>query len=180
MLYDITQEVFSARVYPGDPRPQFRRIKDFDRGDQSTVTEISLQVHAGTHLDAPIHRVKGGKGMDEVPLEKCIGPSQVIDWENKTALQGDLPPRVLFKNCDTIDEATARLLVEKQVVFVGVEGQSVGDRAVHRILLENEVAVLEGAKLSHVPAGRYTLYAPPMLLSGCDGAPVRAVLVEEG
>lgn len=177
MIYDITQEVFSARVYPGDPQPAFRRVKDFAAGDQSTVTEITLQVHAGTHLDAPIHRVCGGKGMDEVPLEKCIGDAVVIDWQQGLSPENLAAPRVLFKNCDCIDEDTARRLVAEQVLFVGVEGQSVGDRAVHRILLENEVAVLEGANLQHVPAGAYMLYAPPMLLGGCDGAPVRAVLV---
>lgn len=179
MIYDITQEVFSARVYPGDPRPVFRRLKDFAQGDQSTVTEITLQVHTGTHLDAPVHRIKGGKGMDEVPLDKCIGDAAVMDWADRAQLKNAVPPRVLFKNCDMIDEETARLLVQKQVLFVGVEGQSVGDRAVHRILLENEVAVLEGANLQHVPAGEYTLFAAPMLLSGCDGAPVRAVLVDK-
>ncbi len=179
MMYDITQEVFSARVYPGDPQPAFRRIKDFEKGDSSTVTEITLQVHAGTHMDAPIHRIKGGKGMDEVALHKCIGESQVIDWQDEEKRWQIYLPRVLFKNCDMIDETTARLLLDKQVLFVGVEGQSVGDRAVHRILLESEIAVLEGAALQHVPAGEYTLFAAPMLLAGCDGAPVRAVLVSK-
>lgn len=177
MIYDITQEVFSARVYPGDPHPVYRRIKDFAQGDQSTVTEITLQVHVGTHMDAPIHRINGGKGMDEVELHKCIGDALVMDWADRAQLKKAVPQRILFKNCDMIDEETAQLLANAQVLFVGVEGQSVGDRAVHRILLKNEVAVLEGANLQHVPVGEYTLFAAPMLLGGCDGAPVRAVLV---
>lgn len=176
MIYDITQEVFSARVYPGDPHPAFRRIKSFEQGDMSTVTEITLQVHAGTHLDAPIHRVQGGKGMDEIPLEKCIGEAVVIDYLAGLPPES-LAPRVLLKNCDCIDEAAAQLLLDRQVVFVAVEGPSVGNRAVHRMLLEKEVAVLEGAALAQVPPGEYLLFAAPMLLGGCDGAPVRAVLM---
>ena len=71
---------------------------------------------------------------------------------------------------------TAQMLVDRGVWLVAVEGQSVGDRAVHRILLENEVVVLEGAVLAHVPVGKYELFAAPVPFGGCDGAPCRAVL----
>ena len=70
-------------------------------------------------------------------------------------------------------------LRDKGVLLVGAEGESIGDRTVHRILLENEIAVLEGAKLSDVPAGEYFLFAAPVPFGGCDGAPVRAVLVKK-
>jgi len=178
MIYDITQEVFAGRVYPGDPRPRFTRLKSFAAGDQSTVTEITMQVHAATHIDAPIHRVQGGVGAAEIALEKCIGPCEVIDYHDRARLLETDARRILFIHCEDIDEETAQLLVEKGVFFVGVQGQSVGNRAVHRTLLENEVAVLEGAALDDVPAGEYQLYAPPVPLGGCDGAPCRAVLIK--
>ncbi len=178
MIYDITQEVFAGRVYPGDPRPRFTRLKSFAAGDQSTVTEITMQVHAATHLDAPIHRVAGGIGAAEIALEKCIGPCEVVDYFDRARLLKTDAKRILFINCEEIDEETARILVEKGVFFVGVQGQSVGNRAVHKALLENEIAVLEGAALDSVPAGCYQLYAPPVPLGGCDGAPCRAVLIK--
>lgn len=177
MIYDITQEYFSGEVYPGDPHPAFRRIKSFDKGDQSTVTEVTAQMHAATHIDAPIHRVKDGCGISDIPLSKCIGPCEVIDGEDLPRLQKCAAKRILFKNCRAIREETARLLVEKGVYFVAAEGPSIGDRAVHKILLENAVVILEGAALSKVPAGLYTLYAPPVPLKDCDGAPCRAVLI---
>ena len=179
MIYDITQEYFSGEVYPGDPHPAFRRIKSFDKGDQSTVTEVTAQVHAATHIDAPIHRINGGPGISDIPLHKCIGPCEVINGEDLACLQKSTKERILFKNCRVIHEETARLLVEKGVCFVGAEGPSIGDRAVHKILLENEVVILEGAALSHVPAGTYTLYAPPLPLKDCDGSPCRAVLITQ-
>ena len=175
MMYDITQEYFSGRVYPGDPRPVCKRLKGFEKGDLSTVSEVTMQVHAATHIDAPIHRVRGGKGIDELPLDKCIGPCAVL--EDLQALGGTAAKRVLFKAPQQLDEAAAQRLVQQGVVFVGVEGQSVGDRAVHSILLENEVVVLEGAVLGHVPAGEYQLFAAPVPFGGCDGAPCRAVLM---
>ena len=179
MIYDITQEYFSGQVYPGDPRPAFRRLKSFDAGDQSTVTEITAQLHAATHIDAPVHRIRGGKGISEIPLDKCIGPCEVIDGENLSLVKKSGQKRVLFKNCAAISEDTARLLVEKGVFFVGAEGPSIGDGTVHRILLENEVVILEGAALKNVPAGVYMLYAPPVPMAGCDGAPCRAVFISE-
>ena len=177
MIYDITQEYFSGRVYPGDPKPTYRRIKAFEQGDQSTVTEVTMQVHAATHMDAPIHRVAGGKGIDEIPLSKCIGACAVIDGCDLQSIRDCNLPRILFKNCQMIDVPAAELLRDKGVLLVGAEGESIGDRTVHRILLENEIAVLEGAKLSDVPAGEYFLFAAPVPFGGCDGAPVRAVLV---
>ena len=178
MIYDISQEVFAGRVYPGDPRPRFTRLKSFDSGDQSTVTEITMQVHAATHIDAPIHRIKGGLGAAEIALEKCIGPCEVVDYFDRARLKETAAKRILFVGCEEIDEETAQILVEKGVFFVGVQGQSVGNRAVHKALLENEVVVLEGAALESVPAGEYQLYAPPVPLGGCDGAPCRAVLIK--
>lgn len=179
MIYDITQELFSGAVYPGDVRPQFTRIKSIDKGDTSNSTIFSMNVHNATHIDAPFHRIKGGKGIDELSLEVCVGKATVIDYENRDKLT-DLPVRrILFKNCEQIDEVTATLLVEKGVYFVGVEGQSIGNREVHRILLENEVVVLEGARLNEVPEGEYMLYAPPIKLGGCDGAPCRAILISD-
>lgn len=177
MIYDITQEYFSGKVYPGDPRPAYRRIKSFDAGDQSTVTEVTMQVHAATHMDAPIHRVKGGKGIDEIPLSFCIGECAVIDGNDLQAVRACTLPRILLKNCSAIDVTTAEMLCKKGVMLVGVEGESIGDFAVHRILLENEIAVLEGAVLRAVPAGEYFLFAAPVPFGGCDGAPVRAVLM---
>ena len=49
---------------------------------------------------------------------------------------------------------------------------------VHLILLRREVALLEGIVLKDVPEGHYFLNAAPLNLSGCDGAPCRAYLID--
>ncbi len=41
--------------------------------------EYSASEHGGTHADAPIHFAKGGRTMDQVPLEDWIGPAVKID-----------------------------------------------------------------------------------------------------
>ena len=42
--------------------------------------------HTGTHIDAPLHFVDGGKTTIEIPLEKLIGPCQVVDFQGKTSI----------------------------------------------------------------------------------------------
>ncbi len=176
MIYDITQELFSGEIWPGDARPVFKRLKSYEAGNTSQVTELSLNVHNATHLDAPIHRIRGGKSIDGLNLEACIGPCEVISYADKERLASSKAKRILLRDTKCIDEETARLLAERGVVFVGTEGISIGNREVHSILLGAEIVVLEGAVLSHVSAGAYFLSALPLKLAGCDGSPCRALL----
>ena len=48
------------------------------------------------------------------------------------------------------------------------------------ILMEGGAAIVENAVLSGVPDGDYLIFAFPVKYGGCDGAPVRAVLICEG
>ena len=179
MIYDITQEIFSGRVYPGDMAPTYKRVYSFDAGDSSNATEFCMNAHNATHIDAPFHRIRDGKAIDKLSLEACVGECELVDYSDKQAMLDAKSTRILLRGCECVTEEEATALVSKGIVFLGVEGQSVGNRAVHRILLEAEVVVLEGAELSHVPTGRYTLYSPPIKLGQCDGAPCRALLISE-
>ncbi len=179
MIYDITQEIFGGKVYPGDMAPSFRRAHSFDAGDSSNATEFSMNAHNATHIDAPFHRIKDGKPIDELSLDACVGDCELLDYSDKQGMTLSSYSRILLKGCECITADEARALAAKGIVFLGVEGQSVGNREVHKILLEAEIVVLEGAVLSHVPTGIYTLYSPPIKLGGCDGAPCRALLISE-
>ncbi len=175
-FYDISQELFGARVYPGDRAPVGKRIRSYEAGNTSQVTELAMNVHNGTHIDAPIHRIAGTAGIDAIPLEACIGACEVISILDRDRLLLTSAKRILLTDCETVDEETARLLVDKGVLLVGVYGQSIGTREVHHILLSASVVVLEGLNLAEVPTGSYMLAAQPINLAGCDGAPCRAVL----
>ncbi len=178
MIYDITQNTFSGRVYPGDSHPRHTFLRSYAAGDRSAVSELAMNVHNATHIDAPFHRLPGGKAIDELDLEACVGECEVISFLNRSRLTETDAKRILLIDCETIDEETARLLVKKNVRFVGVWGQSVGSREVHHILLEAEVVILEGAALEDIAEGEYFLSAAPIKLEGCDGAPCRALLIQ--
>ena len=86
MIYDITQPLFECEVYPGDPKPVKTAVRRIENGDLYNLTAISMCVHNGTHIDAPFHFLKDGKGVNEIPLEKFIGAAFVASHEgNVTA-----------------------------------------------------------------------------------------------
>jgi len=173
MIYDISQEVFSCNVYPGDMPPSYERVKRMP-DDMYNLTNIEMCVHNGTHIDAPRHFIEDGKTIDELDLTTFYGPCIVAEKPVKCE-------RLLIKGNYTITEQDARQIVQWGVQLVGVESQSVGDpdnlTHIHLILLNAGIVPLEGLVLSAVPCGEYTLSAFPLNLGGSEGSPVRAVLI---
>lgn len=84
-IYDITKELFSASVYPGDPVPSHCTVMGFDKEepDHCQVSVLSLGSHSGTHMDAPLHFVPGGRDMEHLSLSKCLGPCRLVRTEGE-------------------------------------------------------------------------------------------------
>ena len=53
-LYDISQEVFGCKVFPGDPSPAKETKMSISAGEICNLTAFSMCAHNGTHVDAPI------------------------------------------------------------------------------------------------------------------------------
>jgi arylformamidase len=186
-IYDITQELFSGRVYPGDMPPAFDRVSDMTKGDLYNLTNLTMGVHNATHVDAPFHFIMDGRAIEELELGRCIGPCTVIELEKISPhflreQLGVCQKRILIKGKTEITLELAKLFNELGILLVGVETQSVGPEGsplqVHQELLGKEVVLLEGIRLEEVKPGDYFLFAAPIKLGGCDGAPCRAVLLE--
>ena len=60
-IYDISQEIFSCKVYPGDPKPEKQTLCAMENGDLYNLTAFSMCAHTGTHIDAPFHFLPEGK-----------------------------------------------------------------------------------------------------------------------
>ena len=193
MIYDISQELFSCRVWPGDPAPVREVLADIDKGDIINLTAFSMCAHNGTHLDAPAHFIKEGKTVTDLDPAAFLGDCYVTHHEgdvtadnarrilDKAAAAG-APERILIGGKATVTEAAARVFADAGIKLLGNESQTVGPEdapmAVHLILLGADVVLLEGVILTHVPAGKYFLTAAPIHLGGCEVAPCRAMLVE--
>lgn len=187
-IYDISQELFTCCVFPGDPAPSRDQVLQIRNQDVCNLTKVSMCAHNGTHVDAPYHFYEDGKTIDQLNLNKVIGEAQVVafDGELRAAdaerILKNAPRRILFKGKTVVTLESAEVMNRYGVYLVGVESQTVGPedspRAVHLELLGREVVLLEGIRLKDVPEGKYLLNAAPVNLGGADGAPCRAVLIE--
>lgn len=195
-IYDISQELFSCEVYPGDPAPERKILLNINDGAVCNLTALSMCAHNGTHIDAPKHFYKDGKSVDQLDLSNLVGECYVYSHDGvlsgeqaKAALyhaksMGDeCWKRMLFKGSTVISEEAAVVFANERILLLGNESQTVGPfdgpMAVHLILLKEEIILLEGIRLSDVPDGKYFLNAAPINLGGADGAPCRAILISE-
>jgi arylformamidase len=204
--YDIslTLSAETVRWVTAQPFELIER-KRISRGDPNNSSSMHASVHAGTHVDAPLHFVPDGAAIDSLPVDLFIGPARVCAVDvpreitaadvSKLELTGE--KRVLFKTRNSsgllrkpdydpsfvafsVDGAKA--LAELGVQLVGLDYLSVAHAdeqvPVHRAFLDHGLALLEGVDLSAVPPGRYELICLPIKIAGSDGAPCRAVLRE--
>lgn len=203
-IYDISVTISEdTPLWPGDGGLAFKRVKDMDQGDSVNVTQLSMSVHTGTHVDAPCHFYKDGYGIEKLPLDALIGKAQVIEFKGDHHLGADdfadVHPdteRLLIKTSNSLNWSAqfkedylgiaadgAEHLVKLGIKSVGVDYLSVAPFTdlvqTHLILLGAEVVIIEGLNLSEVEPGIYTLHCLPIKVAGADGAPARAVLIRE-
>jgi arylformamidase len=197
-FHDITRPITSDMpIYPGDPPTVIERVQDIARGNPFTLSAVSFSSHAGTHIDAPSHLVEGGLTVDEIPLDVLVGDVVVVEVSKELGVYSNelerlsIPRRtrrLLVKTPENTESFltmnVARWLIDVGVELLGIDGQSVDEAGsenliVHRTLLEAGVVIVENLDLSKVQPGNYLLVCLPMKLAGLDGAPVRAVLIED-
>ena len=195
-IYDISQEVFSCQVYPGDPTPKKTALSLMENGALYNLTAFSMCAHNGTHIDAPFHFLKDGKTVDELSLEAFIGMAYVAEHHgvvsDKEAFKiigkakeqnPEAAKRILIKGAAEVSSEAAEVFAASGILLLGNESQTVGPEnapmAVHQILLSVGVVLLEGIRLAEVSEGVYLLNAAPLNLAGADGAPCRAILIAD-
>ena len=194
-IYDISQEVFSCQVYPDDPAPEKKIIRSMEKGEVYNLTAFSMCAHNGTHIDAPRHFIRDGKTVDEKSLEAFIGMayvaehSGVVTYNDATEIiekakkhNAEAAKRILIKGDVEVSLEAAKVFASSDILLLGNEPQTVGPQeapmAVHLALLGANIILLEGIRLEEVSEGVYFLNAAPLNLSGADGSPCRAVLID--
>jgi arylformamidase len=209
MLIDVSMEIFSGMlVWPGDEEVDLRRVEEMEEGAPANLSRIRCGVHTGTHVDAPLHFIPGGKSVEQLPLAVLNGPAWVAGFPAAERIRAEeleragIPEgteRLLMKtrNSDILgtltsfreeyaglDESGARWILEKKIRLVGIDFLSVSCPGqtvpVHELLLGAEVILVEGLLLGSVPAGACRFHCLPVKLKGADGAPARAVVEVAG
>lgn len=195
-IYDISQELLGCVVFPGDPAPRAEQLHSIEKGDLYNLTALSMCAHNGTHVDAPFHFYRDGDTVEQLPLSKMVGYAYVAEHEGALSavdaerilqqarlLDGEAAKRILVKGKATLTLEAAEVLAEAAVELFGNESQTVGPEdapmEVHLKLLGIGTVLLEGIRLQEVPEGVYLLNAAPLSIAGADGAPCRAILIQD-
>ncbi|WP_461201838.1 cyclase family protein [Anoxybacillus sp. TBDG-1] len=201
-MYDVTAPIFEGMpVYKNKPEKQ-PKLMTFTN-DYVTESRIDMDVHTGTHIDAPLHMVKDGETFETIPLEKLVGYCKVLDVThvNDRITKEDLihfgiqeNDFILFKTKNSFDDAfnfefiyvaedAATYLAEKRIRGVGIDALGVernqAGHPTHKTLFGHSIIVIEGLRLKDVPSGEYWMVAAPLKLVGTDAAPARVLLFEQ-
>lgn len=205
-VLDISVSLKNAPTYPGDKACEQEWTSSLDDGNGYSLSVISLCSHAGTHLDFPSHLLKGGRSLDSYPLNSFIVPAEVISvpgeepagpsclqdcriskgqallFKTANSRKGLMHRKEFTKDYVSISAELALACAAQGIGLVGIDYISVDiyaddDLPVHRILLQNNILILEGLDLASVSCGRYQLICLPLKLHNAEASPVRAALV---
>lgn len=152
-------------VFPGDSSPSLKGETDAEM--DIVHFRVDTGMHIGTHMDGPLHMIRGARKLSDMPIERFIAKGHVLNAEGKNEIgvellegkqieKGDcilihtgwdmkFRTPAFYENYPDLTEAFAQKLVELEVKFVGLDTPSPDKApyAIHRILLKKEILIIE-------------------------------------
>ena len=204
-IHDVTRLISEdMTVYKDRESKKIKRtvVADYEKADYYE-SRMDMDMHCGTHIDAPLHMIKGGDTIEKYDLSKFIGDCKLFDLtdvdeairkkdiENLDIQKDDI---VIFKTKNSFDEVynpkfvyieedAAMYLSEKGIKTVGIDAMSIErdkkEHHSHKIILGANIGVIEDLYLKDVSEGQYFLSALPLNIRGSEASPIRAVLIEK-
>lgn len=204
-LYDISMTIHENMVVyknKENKKPKLTTVATHTENNMHE-TDISLNLHTGTHMDFPLHAIKNGKVSDDYSIDDFYGKALVIDCtlcSDSITLKDvevfDISKFdfVLFKtkieNIDTFDFEFIYLSIEaanylSKFKLKGVGIDSLGiernqpDHSSHITLLSKDILIYEGIDLTNISSGSYTFIGMPIKFQNTEASLVRAILIED-
>jgi arylformamidase len=208
-MFDISMTIRKDMlVYKGkdEIRPRLTTIRDFNQGD-AHESELQMNVHTGTHVDAPLHMLEDGENANLFFAENPFYKSKLLDLTeiDEKITAADLKEYNIEKNSFIIlktknsqpgflektpekfiylAESGAEYLIDKNIKGVGIDTNGIersqSEHPTHKKLLAEKIIILEGLRLNQVPAGSYIMLLSLLKIADSDGLPGRAYLFENG
>ncbi len=202
MIHDISINISKDMVVYKNrdkKKPRFTNSADF-KNNGVYETDISMNLHTGTHIDYPLHTIENGKTSKNHSLDNLIGSAKVFDLTHlkEKISKSDIEDFdikaddfVLFKtrnsaedffNFDFIYVAldAAIYLKDKAVRGVGIDALGIErnqeGHPTHDTLLSNDIIILEGINLHHIDPKTYEMWCLPLKIHDVEALPVRAIL----
>lgn len=186
-------------AYPGDPMPELIQVSSIDK-DGYNDFQVKTGMHVGTHMDAPLHMLPGGKRLSEYSADTFFGEGRLIDARGKNSVDVDLlegrkiskgdivlimtgfykkfGATDYYEKYPEITESFASKLIELGVKMVGLDTPS-PDRPpfkIHKMLLKNEILIIENlTNLEELlKCTQFSVVALPAKFDA-EAAPVRVI-----
>lgn len=196
-IYDLSLAMTEdLPVYPGDPAFDLQTISSVESGDAYGLSKICFGNHLGTHIDFPSHVIKGGKTSSDFSIEFFLGLGYILEIpENEPIIFPSVIGNILSKSSLKflflktktnpkkhifLSQEAAILLKNSQIDIVGIDSPSIDSYddphlSVHRLLLSEDILIVENLNLCEIPEGEYKFSILPLKIPVLDGLPVRVV-----
>ncbi len=182
-------------VYPGDRQTQLTQEKWLDK-DFYNAFSLETGLHAGTHMDAPMHLLPNAPGMPDIPLCRFLVPGILLDVRGQEEiLQPDLPKGALtgkavllmtgmdaaygteryYNDHPIVSMDLAMLFVQENIAFLGMDMPSPDQPPfpVHKLLLSAGIPIVENMRGLFALSGSFEVAAFPLKIHA-EASPVRA------
>lgn len=204
-IIDISREISEEMVvYKNREHKKIKRtiVAEHEK-NHFHESRLDIDMHCGTHMDAPLHMIENGKTIEQLSLNRFVGECKVFDLTHieekifkKDIMHLDIQKddRIIFKTKNSyddtynlnfvyIEEDAAEFLVNCHIQTIGIDAMSVErdkpGHPTHKILLGNGIGVLEDLQLKEVEEGKYFLVALPLKIKDAEGSPIRAILIKQ-
>ena len=187
-MYDVTGTIYEGMtVYKDKPekQPKFKTVTN----GYVTETRMEIDVHTGTHIDAPLHMVVDGQckvfdltnvedGISKEDLEKFdIQKSDFVLFKTKNSFEDTFNFDFIYLAQDGAEHLSEIGIRGVGIDTLGIERSQEG-HPTHKTLFANEIIIIEGLRLKEVEQGDYFMVAAPLKLTGTDASPARVLLFE--
>ena len=173
-VIDLSQPLFDGMdVYPGDPEVHIKQIHDLDK-EGWRLRYLQLSSHIGTHADAFAHMDENGTTIDNIPLEKYIGKTVLVD------INSDFPKNLglAFKE-GKLELDLFEKLKEAEPLFIVVGNTAELDVDLERKLLQAGIlTITDLVNMDELPENKeFMFYGVPLKIKDGDGSPIRAFAI---
>ncbi len=199
-MIDLTHTIIdNLQVYPGDENLSLTRQKDFST-DKFTDFKLITGMHAGTHIDGPMHLTQDDRYISSLPLTSFVGKACVINTGSEMDIKWKESYSEIIKEKDiiiintgfgryfgtvkylidnpVINESFAAAVIERGIKMIGIDLMSPDSQPhkIHKMLLSAGILIAENlANLDRLSSiGSFEVIALPLKINS-DSSPARII-----
>ena len=173
-------------------------------GEWYIMSDVELMDHVGTHIEVPLHCLKQGADLAQVPVEQLVGPAVILDLTGAEAEGGVTLDQVQaaaeaaggIREGDIVfgrmgatqyfSTAALQWIVDQGTKLMGVDSGGVElshdtthANVNHLLLFRAGIPLIENlAHLDQLTQSRVQAFALPVPVQGLDAFPLRVIAIE--